>query len=102
MNDSYINWRKNQNVRLLNLANKERYYLDLMNIEHSWSGRMDTNIGNTFVMEAEQLLINAIELFELGYLDCAYYSLRSAVEISTTTFRLFMCLRIAIYIPRQF
>lgn len=84
MNDSYINWRKNQNVRLLNLANKERYYLDLMNIEHSWSGRMDTNIGNTFVMEAEQLLINAIELFELGYLDCAYYSLRSAVEISTT------------------
>ena len=35
-------------------------------------------------MEAEQQLVNAIELFEMGYFDCAYYSLRSAVEISTT------------------
>ena len=35
-------------------------------------------------MEAEQQLINAIELFEMGYFDCAYYSLRSAVDISTT------------------
>lgn len=45
---------------------------------------MDTNIGNTFIMEAQQQLVNAIELFEMGYFDCAYYSLRSAVEISTT------------------
>ena len=29
-------------------------------------------------------LVNAIELFEMGYFDCAYYSLRSAVEVSTT------------------
>ena len=84
LNDSYIDWRKHHNVKGLNIVNKEEYYLDLINIEHSWSGRMDTNIGNTFVMEAEQQLINAIELFELGYFDCAYYSLRSAVEISTT------------------
>ena len=35
-------------------------------------------------MEAEQQLVNAIELFEEGYFDCAYYSLRSAVDISTT------------------
>lgn len=35
-------------------------------------------------MEAEQQLINAMELFEQGYFDCAYYSLRSAVELSTT------------------
>lgn len=37
-----------------------------------------------FVMEAAQELVNAMELFELGYFDCAYYSLRSAVDISTT------------------
>ncbi len=84
MNNIYSEVRKNQNIRPCILLNKEEYYFDLINIEHSWSGRIDTNIGNIFVMEAEQQLVNAIELFELGYFDCAYYSLRSAVEISTT------------------
>ena len=87
--NSYISWRKSQNIRPLEIPNKSKLYLDLMNIEHSWSGRMDTNIGNTFVMEAEQLLINAIEQFEMGYFDCAYFSLRSAVDISTTM--VFLC-----------
>ena len=85
MSYSYIEWRKNKNIRPLHLPNKEIFYMDLVNIEHSWSGRMDVwNTGNTFVMEAEQQLINAIELFEQGYFDCAYYSLRSAVDVSTT------------------
>ena len=84
MSDSYIDWRKHGNIRSLELPNKEQYYHDLFNIEHSWSGRMDTNTCNTFIMEAEQQLVNAIELFEQGYFDCAYYSLRSAVDLSTT------------------
>ena len=84
MSDFYIEWRKNENLKPLSLPNKEQYYRDLTNIEHSWSGRIDTNIGNTFIMEAEQQLINAMELFEAGYFDCAYYSLRSAVDMSTT------------------
>ena len=85
MDNPYIEWRKHENIRSLTLPNIEKFYEDLLNIEHSWSGRMDiSNIGNTFIMESEQLLINAIELFELGYFDSAYYSLRSAVEISTT------------------
>ena len=84
MDNQYIEWRKHENLKPLKLKNKEKYYNDLINIEHSWSGRMDTNVGNTFIMEAEQQLINAIELFEMGYFDCAYYSLRSAIDISTT------------------
>lgn len=84
MTDSYVDWRKNQNIKPIVLPNKVKFYSDLINIEHSWSGRMDTNICNTFIMEAEQQLVNAIEMFELGYFDCAYYSLRSAVDISTT------------------
>lgn len=84
MTDSYVSWRKNQNIKPIELPNKVKFYSDLINIEHSWSGRMDTNICNTFIMEAEQQLVNAIEMFELGYFDCAYYSLRSAVDISTT------------------
>lgn len=85
MGNSYIEWRKHENIRPLALHNKEKFYHDFQNIEHSWSGRMDIgNIGNTFIIEAEQQLINSIELFELGYFDCAYYSLRSAVDLSTT------------------
>lgn len=84
-NDVYIDYRKHEYLRPLPLPNKEKFYYDLLNIEHSWSGRMDIgNIGNTFVVEAEQLLINAIELFEQGYFDCAYFSLRSSVDLSTT------------------
>lgn len=84
MDNHYVEWRRHQNIRPLKLKNKEKFYDDLINIEHSWSGRMDINVGNTFIMEAEQQLINAIELFEMGYFDCAYYSLRSAIDISTT------------------
>lgn len=85
MSREYIEWRKHQNIRPLELPKKERFYMDLMNIEYSWSGRMDVwELGNTFVMEAEQMLVNAIELFEMGYFDSAYYSLRSAIDVSTT------------------
>ena len=84
MPGTFSEWRRHQNVQPLSIPNKEQYYMDLLNIEHSWSGRLDNNICNTFVMEAEQQLVNAIELFEEGYFDCAYYSLRSAVDISTT------------------
>ena len=84
MSDFYVEWRKHQNIKPIKLPNKEQYYIDLMHIEHSWSGRIDVNLCNTFIMEAEQQLVNAIELFEMGYFDCAYYSLRSAVEVSTT------------------
>ena len=85
LSDNYIEWRKRENIKPNTLPNKDKFYMDLINIEHSWSGRMDVwSIGNTFIMEAEQQLINAIELFEAGYFDCAYYSLRSAVDVSTT------------------
>ena len=83
MEDGYIEFRRSQNIRPLDLPNKGKFYRDIMNIEHSFSGRVDTVI-NTFIMEAAQQLINSMELFEMGYFDCAYYSLRSAVEVSTT------------------
>lgn len=80
----YIEWRKRENIYPLVLPNKEKFYDDIQNIEHSFSGRIDEVSVNTFIMEAAQLLVNAIELFEMGYFDCAYYSLRSAVDVSTT------------------
>lgn len=87
--DQYVLWRKKENIRPIEIPNKSKIYLDLLNIEHSWTGRIDANIGNTFIMESVQLLINSIELFEMGYFDCAYFSLRSAVDISTTM--VFLC-----------
>lgn len=85
MSDHYVKWRKNENLRPIDLPNKEKLFFDIQNIEHSFSGRLgDWNVINTFVAEAAQQLINAIELFEMGYFDCAYYSLRSAVDVSTT------------------
>ena len=80
----YSNWRKNKNIKRYEIPNVERYFEDLMNIEHSFSGRMDVPLANTFIMEAVQLVVNSISLFELGYFDNAYYSLREAIEISTT------------------
>lgn len=80
----WLEWRRRENICPLTLPNKEQYYRDLLNIEHSWTGRIGIDVTNAFIMEAEQQLINAIELFEQGYFDCAYYSLRSAVDISTT------------------
>ena len=41
-NFEYSEWRKNENIKKYTLNNSESYYLDLMNIEHSFSGRMDT------------------------------------------------------------
>lgn len=83
-NFKYSEWRKNENIKRYEIPNVEDYFLDLMNIEHSFSGRMDIPLANTFIMEAVQLVVNSISLFKLGYFDSAYYSLREAIEISTT------------------
>jgi len=82
--DFITEWRKNNNLREIPLPRKQEIYHDLFNLDHSISGRIDfLGFGNTFLTEAIQLTTNAIEIFEQGYFDCAYYSLRSAIEIST-------------------
>ena len=45
---------------------------------------MDAQISNTFILEAVQLIINSITLFEQGYFDSSFYSLRQSLEVSTT------------------
>lgn len=86
MNDNdfeYIKYIEDNNILKNDSLNKLKYYIDIYNIEHSLSGRLDGNISNLFIKEAAQQLINAIKLFSDGYFDCAYYLLRSAIEIST-------------------
>lgn len=86
MNDNdfeYIKYIEDNNILKNDSLNKLKYYMDIYNIEHSLSGRLDGNISNLFIKEAAQQLINAVKLFSDGYFDCAYYLLRSAIEIST-------------------
>lgn len=66
------------------IRKKKLYFYDLMNIERSFTERVDALLSNTFILESAQLIVNAINLFEMGYFDCAYYSLRQSLELSTT------------------
>ena len=50
-NCKYSKWRKNENIKRYEIPNVENYFEDLMNIEHSFSGRMDIPLANTFIME---------------------------------------------------
>lgn len=82
---SFTDFRERKNIVPIQIPNKDKYYIDLLNIEDSWSGRADViSVANVFILEAEQQLRNSIELFEMGYFDCAFYSLRSAVDVATT------------------
>lgn len=48
------------------------------------TGRGDVMFCNAFLQEAIQLLANAIFLYEDGYFDCAFYSVRQASEVFDT------------------
>lgn len=57
---------------------------ELLSYLHSMlliTGRLDIMYCNAFLTEATQLLINAIFLYEDGYFDCAFYSVRQASEV---------------------
>ena len=52
----------------------------LHNLEAMTIGRSDRIFCNSFISEAIRLLTNAIFLYEDGYFDCAFYSVRQAAE----------------------
>jgi hypothetical protein len=84
MSFDFTAFKETENIVPIKLEAKEQFYLDLMNIEHSWTGRIDAMFANQFFREAVQLIVNSLKLFEKGYFDCAFYSLRQSLEISTT------------------
>lgn len=56
-------------------------FLDVLrSLETMVTGRIDRFFCNSFITEAVRLLINAIFLYEDGYFDCAFYSVRQAAE----------------------
>ena len=63
----------------------EEHLLALYNIENAMVGVVGAMHSNVFFSEACHLIANAISLFRSGYFDCAFYSLRSALELSIGT-----------------
>lgn len=60
----------------------EQYLLDLSAIQMADTGRIDAMYTNSFFDEATQMIANAVRLFQQGYFDCAFYSLRQSLELS--------------------
>lgn len=77
------------NIKPLPLPNAREYLEDLSDLRFSDSGMLAEVNPFFFVNEACQLLANSVKLFELGYFDCAFYSVRQAIEMSLSGLYLF-------------
>ena len=74
-------------IRKMPIQEINKLRFDLFIFEsRSWSGRMadDRFFANVFISEAIVSLNNSLDLFENGYFDCAFYCLRSSLDLSTT------------------
>ena len=72
-------------IKPIELSKVDEYLSDLYNISLANTGFMHAWDSNLFFDEAIQLIANAIKLFQLGYFDCAFYSLRQSIETSIGT-----------------
>lgn len=58
------------------------YITDIELITMSVTGIIDAQIANMTCNESCMMLINAIKLFQMGFFDCAFYSIRQTIELS--------------------
>ncbi|HFQ4955668.1 TPA: hypothetical protein ACGUP3_003826 [Vibrio vulnificus] len=82
-------YKETRHLKPLQVPSKEKLLLDVSNIEDSFTGRTDASIANTFIFEASHLIVNSLALFEQGYFDCAFYSLRQSLEVAMTMMYLY-------------
>jgi hypothetical protein len=80
----HLNAKEQKYLFETNIVNKANYYYDINEVTNTWSGRLDVIFSNVFFKEAEKLIINSIVLFEKGFFDSAFYSLRQSIEVSLT------------------
>lgn len=83
---NFLDERNNRYVIPIPIENKDEYIYTMHFLDYSVSDRLDLLFTpiNHLNYEAIQMIINAIHLFELGYFDTAFYSLRQSIEISKT------------------
>ena len=77
-----IKIQDNWYIKPLELPNVDKFVRDINNISFATTGFVHAWESNLFFDEACQLIVNAIKLFQLGYFDCAFYSLRQSIETS--------------------
>lgn len=72
-------------VKPIHLPDSEEYLYDLENISMATVGVVDSLESNRFFDEACQMIANSIQMFQQGYFDAAFYSLRQSIETSIGT-----------------
>ena len=77
------------NVKPFSLSRANEYLEDLNDLRFSDSGLVTEVNPFFFVNESCQLLANSVNLIKLGYFDCAFYSVREAIELSLSGLYLF-------------
>lgn len=77
------------NIKPLSLPKANEYLEDLSDLRFADSCILTEVNPFFFINEACQLLANSVKLFELGYFDCAFYSVRQAIELSLSGLYLF-------------
>lgn len=71
-------------LRQNTLKDKEIFLWASFDIENSFTGRIDilTSGLHRFFLESSKLIRNSIKLYEEGFFDSAFYSVRSALELA--------------------
>lgn len=82
---SYGFTNHNWDINKINLPEADKYYTDLDNITFAPTGNINDFIANMFFDEACQMIANSIQLFQEGFFDAAFYSLRQSIETSIGT-----------------
>ena len=60
------------------IPGRESILWTLHRLEYMPVAQVDRLFGASFLSEGVKLLINAVFLYEEGYFDCAFYSIRQA------------------------
>ena len=76
-------------VKPLSFPNGDSYFEDLNDLRFANSGLITEVNPFFFINESCQLLANSVNLFKQGYFDCAFYSIREALELTISGLYLF-------------
>lgn len=80
---SFLDFYENQHINPTKIDWKEEIYHDLFVLEQSMVSIDGLwQLSTSFLQEAVKLTVNSIVLFERGYHDSAYYSLRQSLEVA--------------------
>ncbi len=69
------------NKKPIEVPERDEMLLSLHSLEMMTVGQADRMFCNSFLSEMIRLITNSIFLYEDGYFDCAFYSLRQAAEV---------------------